>query len=58
MDRPLSLDCAGSWGELTIVQHRAVAVALATRDRDAAVEAMRQHLDTSLQNTLSILERD
>jgi hypothetical protein len=32
------------------------AVALATHDGDAAVETMRQHLDTSLQNTLRILD--
>jgi GntR family transcriptional regulator, rspAB operon transcriptional repressor len=54
--RYLSIPQPG-WGELTIVQHRAVAEALATQDGDAAVEAMRQHLDTSLQNTLSILDR-
>jgi GntR family transcriptional regulator, rspAB operon transcriptional repressor len=35
--RHLSIPQAG-WGELTIVQHRAVAKALATRDVDAAVE--------------------
>jgi DNA-binding GntR family transcriptional regulator len=40
------------------VQRRAVAEGLATHDGDAAVEAMRQHLDTSLQNTLSILDRE
>lgn len=43
------------WGEVTISQHRAVARALGDRDAPAAVAAMAAHLDTSLQNTLSLV---
>jgi DNA-binding GntR family transcriptional regulator len=53
--RHLSIPQPG-WGDVTIEQHRAVTRALGENDADAAVAAMRQHLDTSLQNTLSILD--
>lgn len=53
--RHLSIPQPG-WGEVTIAQHRAVTSALDDHDADAAVEAMRRHLDTSLRNTLSILD--
>jgi DNA-binding GntR family transcriptional regulator len=53
--RHLSIPQPG-WGELTIAQHRAIALALSEHDLDAAVEAMREHLDTSLRNTLKILD--
>ncbi|MCB8882665.1 FCD domain-containing protein [Acidisoma cellulosilytica] len=53
--RYLSIPHPG-WGEVTITQHRAIARALSEHDAKAAVAAMRDHLDTSLQNTLSIVE--
>jgi len=42
-------------GETTIAQHQAILTALAARDAQQAMEAMRVHLDTSLRNTLSLL---
>jgi len=42
-------------GETTIAQHQAILTALAARDEQQAMEAMRQHLDTSLRNTLDLL---
>jgi GntR family transcriptional regulator, rspAB operon transcriptional repressor len=53
--RYLSIPLPG-WGEVTINQHRAVLDALSRHDGDSAVAAMREHLDTSLQNTLSLLD--
>jgi DNA-binding GntR family transcriptional regulator len=53
--RYLSIPQPG-WGDLTIVQHRAIAQALGKRNPEAAIEAMRRHLDTSLQNTLTIVD--
>ena len=41
----------------TILQHRAVIDALAQRDADAAKQAMKLHLSTSLRNTLRFLDR-
>jgi DNA-binding GntR family transcriptional regulator len=54
--RHLSIPQPG-WGDVTIAQHRAVTRALGDHNTESAVEAMRQHLDTSLQNTLSILDK-
>jgi GntR family transcriptional regulator, rspAB operon transcriptional repressor len=42
-------------GETTIAQHRSILAALHAQDAAQAMEAMRLHLDTSLQNTLSLL---
>ena len=53
--RHLSIPQPG-WGEVTIVQHRAIVRGLSELDAEAAVDAMRQHLETSLQNTLSIVD--
>lgn len=53
--RYLAIPHPGS-GDVTIAQHRAIIDALQSRDGDAAVEAMRAHLQTSLENTLNILE--
>ena len=55
--RYLALPRPGS-GETTIAQHRAIVAALRTHDADLSIEAMRAHLDTSLHNTLSLLESD
>lgn len=44
------------WAEITILQHQAILEALHQHDESRAVEAMRVHLDTSLQNTLKLLE--
>ncbi|MBN9025506.1 MAG: GntR family transcriptional regulator, partial [Rhizobiales bacterium] len=52
--RYLALPRPGS-GETTIAQHQAILAALAARDGDRAMEAMRVHLDTSLRNTLSLI---
>ena len=41
----------------TIAQHRAIVDALAARDADAARQAMKVHLATSLRNTLRYLDR-
>jgi len=46
------------YGETTITQHRAILSALADRDEARAMEAMRDHLDTSLRNTLTLLGDD
>jgi DNA-binding GntR family transcriptional regulator len=46
------------YGETTITQHRAILSALADRDEPRAMEAMRDHLDTSLRNTLTLLGDD
>ena len=43
------------WGDITIAQHRQIRAALQKHDVEAAADAMREHLDTSLQNTLSLL---
>jgi DNA-binding GntR family transcriptional regulator len=53
--RYLSIPQPG-WGDVTISQHRAIARALGVHDPEAAVDAMGQHLDTSLQNTLSLVD--
>jgi GntR family transcriptional regulator, rspAB operon transcriptional repressor len=46
-------------GSTTIKQHRAILSAMATRKPRLAVQALRAHLDTSLNNSLSCLaERD
>ena len=55
--RYLSIPRPGS-GEITIAQHRAIVTALGARDPVLATEAMQTHLDTSLRNTLSLLESD
>jgi GntR family transcriptional regulator, rspAB operon transcriptional repressor len=52
--RYLSIPRPGS-GELTIIQHRDILAALRNRDAAAAADAMRVHLETSLQNTLRLL---
>jgi DNA-binding GntR family transcriptional regulator len=43
------------WGEMTIKEHRAIVAALGTRKSALAVRAMREHLETSLGNILSLL---
>lgn len=46
-------------GDTTIAQHRAILDALATRKARPAIKALRAHLDTSLNNSLTCLaERD
>ena len=52
--RYLALPRPGS-GETTIAQHQAILTALAAKDEQRAMEAMREHLDTSLRNTLSLI---
>ncbi|WP_201404587.1 GntR family transcriptional regulator [Kaistia sp. 32K] len=52
--RYLALPRPGS-GATTIAQHQAILTALAAKDEQRAMEAMREHLDTSLRNTLSLL---
>jgi DNA-binding GntR family transcriptional regulator len=54
--RLLSLPAPGA-GETTIAQHRAIVDALAAHDAKAAETAMRFHLDTSLGNTLGLLQK-
>jgi len=44
-----------NWGDITISQHRSVLDALREHDATAACDAMREHLDTSLRNTLTLL---
>lgn len=44
------------WGDLTIKEHRAIVSALAARKATLAVKAMRQHLESSLRNILSLLD--
>ncbi|MFC0243997.1 GntR family transcriptional regulator [Falsochrobactrum ovis] len=53
--RLLSLPSPGAGNE-TIAQHRAILKALSERDTEAAMHALRNHLETSLQNTLSYLD--
>jgi DNA-binding GntR family transcriptional regulator len=53
--RYLSIPRPGS-GDITIEQHKAIVAALHDRKPAAAVKAMRSHLNTSLQNTLSLLD--
>ncbi len=54
--RLMSLPYAGAGSE-TVAQHRAIVVALAQGDPDAARAAMRDHLTTSLENTMRYLDR-
>jgi DNA-binding GntR family transcriptional regulator len=44
-------------GEVTIAQHEAIVAALRKGDRVQAGRAMKEHLDTSLQNTLLLLDQ-
>lgn len=53
--RLLALPFPGA-GETTIAQHTAIADALQARDAEAAVKAMSEHLETSLNNTINILK--
>jgi DNA-binding GntR family transcriptional regulator len=56
MDRGRYLSIPQSnWGDITIAQHRGVLDALRVHDASAACDAMREHLDTSLRNTLTLL---
>jgi GntR family transcriptional regulator, rspAB operon transcriptional repressor len=55
--RYLSIPRPG-WGEVTIEQHKAIVAALTARKATAAVTAMRDHLNTSLQNTLKLLDEE
>ncbi len=43
-------------GQETIAQHRAILETLRRRDPDAAMAALRTHLETSLSNTMSYLD--
>ncbi|MFK0207231.1 GntR family transcriptional regulator [Agrobacterium sp. NPDC090283] len=52
--RLLSLPSPGA-GETTIEQHRAIVDALEAHDPEAAERAIREHLETSLSNTLTLL---
>lgn len=52
--RLLSLPSPGA-GQETIAQHRTILDALAKRDPEAAMDALRTHLETSLRNALSCL---
>lgn len=51
--RYLSIPKPG-YGEVTIQQHRQILKALQRHDGTAAAAAMREHLDTSLRNTLEV----
>ena len=42
----------------TIAQHRAILAALEKRDQEGAMTALREHLETSLRNTLAYLDTD
>jgi DNA-binding GntR family transcriptional regulator len=54
--RLLSLPSPGA-GKKTIAQHRAIVRALAAHDSETAEQAIRTHLETSLGNTLELLEK-
>jgi DNA-binding GntR family transcriptional regulator len=45
-------------GEVTIAQHREILDALQSRDKARAVRAIKDHLGTSLSNTLVMLDRE
>jgi DNA-binding GntR family transcriptional regulator len=45
------------YGAITLAQHRDIVAALRAHDAAGAIEAMRLHLNTSLQNTLLLLDR-
>lgn len=53
--RLLALPSPGA-GQETIAQHRTILDRLAVRDAEGSREAMRAHLQTSLRNTLALLE--
>jgi DNA-binding GntR family transcriptional regulator len=52
--RLLSLPSPGA-GQETIAQHRAILDALAKHDQAGSMKALKAHLETSLRNTLSLL---
>jgi GntR family transcriptional regulator, rspAB operon transcriptional repressor len=54
--RHLAAVAGPAYGHRTIAQHRAIIRALASGMRDAAVIAMREHLDASLANALKLLK--
>ncbi|UDL92593.1 GntR family transcriptional regulator [Mesorhizobium sp. PAMC28654] len=55
--RLLSLPSPGA-GQETIAQHRAILDALARRDQAGSMTALRTHLETSLRNTISLLDAE
>ncbi|MEO5756199.1 MAG: GntR family transcriptional regulator [Mesorhizobium sp.] len=55
--RLLSLPSPGA-GQETIAQHRAILKALAKRDQAGAMKALQAHLETSLRNTIALLDAE
>jgi DNA-binding GntR family transcriptional regulator len=54
--RHLTAIAGPAYGTRTIAQHRAIIRALKSGGREAALLAMREHLDASLTNALKMLE--